>query len=181
MINLHADTLTALQSDNFEYCQLVDIPGPFYLTNNDTDVTANGNTYDSTSGLLLSFNNITKDQKLKVGSYNLSLSNVNTAIANGYMAANYRGQDINVYLAIMQNGVVQGSPFVTYKGTLDTFQIRENKDSSILELKVTSRWASFNENAGRYTNDTLQQQLHTGDDFFKYSHNDVKNLGWGKS
>ena len=70
MINLHADTLTALQSDNFEYCHLVDIPGPFYLTNNDTDVAANGNTYDSSTGLLLSFNNITKDQKLKVGSYN---------------------------------------------------------------------------------------------------------------
>ncbi len=180
MINLHADTITALQSDNFEYCHLVDLPGPFYLTNHDTDLVANGNTYSAQGGLLLSFNNIKKDQALKVGSYNLSLSNVDTTLSQGYMASNYRGQDINIYLAILQNGVVQGTPFVSYKGTLDTFQIKESKVNSILELKVTSRWSSFNLNAGRYTNDTLQQQLHSGDDFFKYAHQDVTNLGWGK-
>jgi len=179
MITLHTDTDTAINGDSFEFAYICDLPGGLYYTNHATDLTVGSNTYLS-NGLLMKFSNVSKDHSMKVGSYSLTLSNVATAIANGYMSTSYRGHDANISLVLMENGVVQGNPIILYKGTLDTWGIQETKTSSDLELKITSHWASYNQNAGRYTNDSSHQQTYSGDDFFKYAHTDLANIGWGK-
>lgn len=180
MITLDSSTSTALAAANFEYAYLCKIPGSFYYTNNNKDLTFGGNTYSS-SGLLLNFSEVTKDHSLKVGSYTLTLSNVNTTLAQGYSAASYRGQEAIIYLAILSSsGAITGTPLILYKGTLDTWAVNETKTGSDLQLKITSHWASYNLKTGRYTNDATQQQIHSGDKFFQYSHSDVENIGWGK-
>lgn len=180
MITLHNDTSISLNGESFEFAYLCDLPGGLYYTNHSVDLTVNGNTYSS-NGLLMKFSNVSKDHSMKVGSYSLTLSNVSTAIANGYMTTSHRGQAANIYLVLMESGVVQGNPILLYKGTLDTWGIQETLTSSDLELKITSHWASYNQNAGRYTNDSSHQQTYAGDDFFKYAHTDKSNIGWGKN
>ena len=179
MITLHADTTTALASDSFEFAYLCALPGGLYYTNHSVDITYDGNVYLS-NGLLMKFSDVKKDQAMKVGSYSLSLSNVPTSISNAYMTTSFRGYDATINLAIMEAGVIQGTPIILYKGTLDTWGTQETATASTLDLKLTSHWASYNKNSGRYTNNSVQQQIHSGDDFFKYSHADKGTIGWGK-
>ena len=179
MLTLHNDTANAIQDESFEYAYLCDLPSGLYYTNHSTDLTVNGNTYSS-NGLLMKFSDVKKDHNMKVGTYNLDLSNVSTTIANAYMTTSFRGYAANIYLVILLNNVVQGDPILLYKGTLDTWGVQETKSSSNLSLKITSHWASYNQKSGNYTNDTTHQQTYSGDDFFKYAHTDVQNIGWGK-
>ena len=128
----------------------------------------------------MNFADVKKDHNMKVGSYSLELSNVSTTIANAYMTSSFRGSEANIYIVVLSNGVVQGDPILLYKGTLDTWGVQESRTGSTLNLKITSHWASYNQKSGNYTNDTTHQQTHSGDDFFKYSHTDIQNIGWGK-
>jgi len=179
MITLHNDTDTALNAEGFEFAYICDLPGTLYYTNHSVDLTVGSNTYLS-NGLLMKFADVSKDHSMKVGSYSLTLSNVDTTIANSYMTTGHRGKEANISLVLLDNGVVQGDPILLYKGTLDTWGIQETTTSSNLELKITSHWASYNQNSGRYTNDSSHQQTYSGDDFFQYAHTDLSNIGWGK-
>lgn len=179
MLTLHADILSALAGDSFEYAYMCELPAGLYFTNHAKDVTYNGNTYVS-NGLLASFDNIKKSQELNLSSYKVGLSNIDNSIAKGYLATNYRGSPAVVYLAVMLDGVIQGAPIIIYKGTLDSFSVRENRTSSDLSLRLTSHWASYNQKAGRYSSDTLQQDIHAGDRIFKYAHAEKNSIGWGK-
>ena len=179
MITLNASTQAALEGDTFEYAYLCKLPSNLYYTNHATDLDYDGNTYLS-NGLLMKFADVTKDQVMKVGSYNLELSNVDTTIANAYMTTSFRGYEADILIAIMENGVIVGDPIIMFKGTVDTWGIQEGTSGSTLQIKLTSHWASYNQKAGRYTNDSLHQQTHSGDDFFKYAHEDKENIGWGK-
>lgn len=179
MITINSSTQAALESDNFEYAYLCDLPSNLHYTNHATDISYNSNSYLS-NGLLMNFSDITKDQNMKVGSYTLTLSNVSTTISNAYMTTSFRGQEAVIYLAILSNNVIVGDPIILFKGTLDTWNVSESKSNANLRLKLTSHWASYNQKAGNYTNDTLHQQIHSGDEFFKYAHQDKENIGWGK-
>lgn len=179
MITLNSNTQTALEGDSFEYAYLCKLPSGLYYTNHSTNLSYDGNTYLS-NGLLMKFSDVTKDQAMKVGSYNLELSNVETTIANAYISTSFRGYDAEILVAIMENGVIVGDPIIMYKGTVDTWAVQESRKSSSLQIKLTSHWASYNQKAGSYTNDSIHQQTHSGDDFFKYSHEDKDNIGWSK-
>ena len=179
MISINASTQAALESDNFEYAYLCELPSGLYYTNHSTDLNYDGNTYLS-NGLLMKFANVTKDQAMKVGSYTLELSNVDTAISQAYLTTSFRGYEANIYIAIMSNGSIVGDPILIFRGTVDTWGVTEDTKSSSLQIKLTSHWASYNQKAGNYTNDSLHQQKHSGDDFFKYAHEDKENIGWGK-
>ena len=171
--------LNALNADHFEYAFLVDLPVGQHYTNHGYDLTVGMSTYLS-NGLLVKFANIDQTQELNLATYSLELSNVTNTLAKTYAAGNYRGLSAVIKLAILVDGVIQGEPVILYKGTLDSFSVRENGSSSNLTIKLTSHWASFNQMSGRYSSDRLQQDLHAGDRFFKYAHDEMSNIGWGK-
>jgi len=171
--------LNALTADNFEYCFLVDLPVGQHYTNHGSDLTVGTTTYVS-NGLLVKFANINKTQELNLATYSLELSNVANTLAKAYAAGNYRGLSAVIKLAILVDDVIQGEPVILYKGTLDSFSVRESGSNSNLTIKLTSHWASFNQMSGRYSSDRLQQDLFPGDRFFKYAHDEMSNIGWGK-
>ena len=179
MINIDAATSTALSLDGFEYAFMCELPGGLYYTNHGSDIIWNGITYVS-NGLLVKFANVKQGQELSLATYTLGLSNVDNTIAKAYVSGSYRGQVGIVSMAIMLDGALQGSPLVVYRGTLDSYGIRESLAKSELSLKLTSHWASYNQKAGRYTSDTLQQDLHPGDRIFQYAHAEQSNIGWGR-
>ena len=180
MQTLDSATLAALASDSFEYAYLCDLPPNLRYTNHATDLTVGGVTYIS-NGLVSEFSGVSQSQAISLDSYTLTLSNVSNDVAKGYTAVNFRGQSATIYMAIIENGVVVGTPTVIYKGTLDSFGIKETGSTSTLSLKLTSFWANYNQKGGRYTSDSIQQGLHTGDTIFKYAHEESSDsLGWGK-
>jgi hypothetical protein len=180
MQTLDSVTLAALASDNFEYAYLCDLPANLRYTNHATDLSVGGVTYIS-NGLVSEFSGVSQSQAITLDSYTLQLSNVDNSIAKGYTLSNFRGQPATIYMAIIEDGEVVGVPTVIYKGTLDSFGIKETGSTSTLSLKLTSFWANYNQKGGRYTSDSIQQGLHTGDTIFKYAHEESSDsLGWGK-
>lgn len=180
MQTLDAATLSALGSETFEYAYLCDLPAGLSYTNNGKDLTVGGTTYDS-NGLVSEFSGINQSQSLGLSSYTLKLSNVDNTVARAYVATNYRGHSATIYLAIVVNGSVVGTPTIIYKGTLDSFAVKETKTTSALTLKLTSQWANYNQRGGRYTSDSVQQGLYAGDNIFKFAHQESSDsLGWGK-
>lgn len=180
MIQVDTALATALAGDNFEYAYVVDLPGGLSYTNHGKDLTIGSTIYVS-NGLLVKFSNVKQSQELSLDSYSIEISNVDNTVAKAYASGNYRGLESVIRIAIMVDDVVLGTPFILYKGTLDSFSVRERNNNSILSLKLTSHWASYNQKAGRYTSDTLQQDLYPGDRIFKYAHVEQNNIGWGKS
>lgn len=180
MQNLDSQTLAALGSDNFEYAYLCKLPANLYFTNHASDLTVDTTTYVS-NGLVSEFSGVAQSQGINLASYTLKLSNVANDIARGYTATNYRGHEATIYLALLVGGAVVGTPTIIYKGTLDTFAVKETKSTSALTLKLTSHWANYNQKGGRYTSDSVQQGLHEGDRIFKFAHVESSDsLGWGK-
>lgn len=169
----------AIAGDTFEYAYIVDLPVGLHYTNHGSDLVISGTTYES-NGLLVKFADVSRKPDLNLSTYALDLSNVDNTIAKAYASGLYRGLEANISIVIMVDGVVQGSPLVLYRGTLDSFSVRDTNGSATLSLKLTSHWASYNQKAGRYSSDTLQQDLHTGDRFFQYAHVEQNNIGWGK-
>ena len=179
MITIHNDTQAALDSDSIEYYYLCELPVNLKFTNHANDLTIGSDTYLS-NALLMDFAAVKKDQNMNVGSYTLNLSNVDTTVSQAYMTQSYRGEAASIYIALLSNGVVQGDPILMYKGTIDTWAVEESRTNSQLQIKLTSHWASYNKKSGFFTNDTLHQQRFSNDAFFKYAHEDISNIGWGK-
>jgi len=180
MQTLDSATLSALDSEAFEYAYLCKLPANLYFTNHATDLTTGGITYAS-NGLVSEFSGVKQSQAIDLSSYSLKLSNVDNSVARGYVQTNYRGHEAIIYIAIIVDGAVVGTPTVIYKGTLDSLAVKENKDTSALTLKLTSHWANYNQKGGRYTSDSIQQGLHAGDNIFKFAHEEsADSLGWGK-
>jgi len=171
--------LAALNGDHFEYAYLVDLPVGQHYTNHGYNLTIDGSNY-LTNGLLVKFANINQTQELNLATYSLELSNVSNTLAKAYAAGSYRGLSAVIKMVLLVDGVVQGAPVILYKGSLDSFSVRETGGTSSLQIKLTSHWASFNQKAGRYSSDQLQQDLYSGDRFFRYAHDETNNLGWGK-
>ena len=130
--------------------------------------------------MLVKFAQVNQTQELSLATYSLELSNVDNSVAKAYSSGNFRGLTGTISLAVLVNGVVQGMPLIIYKGTIDSFSIRETNKTSVLAIKLTSHWASYNQKAGRYSSDSLQQDLYSGDRIFKYAHSEQNNIGWGK-
>lgn len=179
MLTVSTALSNALAGDNFEYAYIVDLPVGLHYTNHGSDLDMNGTIYES-NGILVKFANVSRNPDLNLSTYNLELSNVDNTIAKAYASGTYRGLEGVISMVIMVDGVVQGSPLVMYRGTLDSFSVREDAGSATLSLKLTSHWASYNQKSGRYSSDKLQQDLHNGDRFFKYAHVEQNNIGWGK-
>ncbi len=179
MLTVTTALSNALAGDNFEYAYIVDLPVGLHYTNHGSDLTVSGTVYES-NGLLVKFADISRNPDLNLSTYQIELSNVDNTIAKAYSTGLYRGLEGVISMVVMVDGAIQGSPLIMYRGTLDSFSVREDSGSASLSLKLTSHWASYNQKAGRYSSDTLQQDLHTGDRFFQYAHVEQNNLGWGK-
>jgi len=180
MISFDSDVIDAITSDSFQFAHMVALPGSLYFTDHGSDLSYDGNEYIS-NGVLQGLSTVSQTQAISLSSYSLTLSNVDRSVAQGYTATNYRGHPATIYLAIIGSGAIVGTPTVIYRGTLDTFSVKESRKTSSLGLKLTSHWASFNQKGGRYTSDSVQQSYSSGDRFFKHAHVESTDaLAWGK-
>lgn len=179
MLTVTAAVQAALESGDFNFAYLVDLPGPLRITNWFKDVTYDSNVYSS-NGILLEVANSGSSDAMKVDQTILSLSNTDQTALGIYGAADYFGQAATVYLALFDDdNVLIPDPIIDFQGTLDGWGVEESTTESVIEVKITSHWAKYNRTAGRFTNDYSQQEHHPGDTFFDYGHEDKSEMRWG--
>lgn len=185
MLTLTSEYQTALESDYFKPCYLLDLPGPLRLTTADQDLTWGGNTYTS-SGLVMKLDGIQSSTDLNANTYKITLDNANTTALALYALINYVGADAYIYLGLLNEDgslIVNGSdegPFEVYAGIFDSWSVSEGKGQSVLDVRLKSHWAAYNRKAGRFTNSASQEEHYAGDTFFEHAHREQNEIRWGK-
>jgi hypothetical protein len=168
--------LSEATKDSHKLVYLVQIPGPFFITDNDINIDYNGQLYVN-SGLLLDLSTIVREEQLKLHSYHVTVSNAETTLYQTYAAQNHVGEYAEILGAFIDSaGQIVGAPLVLYQGTLDIWEVSsENR----LTLKLTSPWAAFEITAGRYTSPNSQERYSPGDQIFNMAHEERSSIGWG--
>src|SRR6056300_139606 len=77
--------------------------------------------------------------------------------------------------------VLIDSPFLLYKGNIESFAIQESDKASNVQLVVVSHWADFEKKNGRKTNNTSQQRFFSTDVGMDFSSQTVLDIKWGKA
>ena len=79
------------------------------------------------------------------------------------------------------NVFVYLTPFLLYRGKIDSFDIAETDKNSQVNLSIVSNWADFEKKSGRKTNNTSQQRFFSGDVGMDFSSQTVQDIKWGRA
>ena len=141
------------------------------------DKTLNSNTYVGT-GNLLSVSGLEEVSDLKATGITLSLMGVPATLVTAALDYEYHGRDATVYFGIKGNANLTE----IFAGYMDQLLIKDNAESSTIEVKVESRLIDLDRvRPFRYTEE-VQSELFSGDTFFSTVQDlQDKRLNWGKS
>ena len=181
--SINASTLTALQSDSFRYCHLLQINFStiVYLTDYTHDITYNAVTYEA-GGHLLNVANPQETRDLRVGSINITFSGVSQEYISIFLSQDFINRPVTLSKAVIgDDGQVVGAPIIIFNGLMSQFQIDDGDDDSPVTLQVASHWADFQRKAGRFTNNNSQQFYFSGDKGMEFAANSTKDIKWGRA
>jgi len=181
MITVDSSVTTALADDHIEYCLLVDLPGPYRITDNVREISYDGNTY-SPEQLLLSTGSVSRKREINADSYEVVVSNIDQTIYQDYVVTNYTNQPVDVYLGFLtESGDLISSVSVmpVFKGVVDSWGLSESGSKSTLTIRMTSHWSQWKLITGRRTNSDSHEERHPGDTVFEFSHQEELPIKWG--
>ena len=180
-------TATELATKNFNIVNLLEFKSiggsDVHLTDAPADITFDSDTYLSTRGML-GVSDITEENEIKIESVDITLSGVDTANVKLFLDFDYIDRRVLIRRTVIDDKyAIIGSPILVFDGRLDQPRVQEDFKSgtAILSVTATSHWMDFEAAEGRHTNDTEQQLLFTGDNFFEKSTETQKDVKWGRS
>jgi hypothetical protein len=135
----------------------------------------------SSSDFILDISSFNEQTDITKGTINLTLSGADTTFISVVLNENVINDAVTIYRGILDSSnALIADPILLYKGTIDGFDINENKTSSLLNLKIVSHWADFDKKSGRKTNNTSQQRFFSADVGMDFSSEMVQDLKWGR-
>ena len=157
---------------------------PVNITDNAFDLTSSVSgssvTYTSSS-FLLSTPSFTEETDLTKSSLQISLSGADQTFISTVLNENVVNDSVTVFRGLLDsNNALISDPFLLYKGTIDTFQINETSNESVVNLSIVSHWADFDKVSGRKTNNNSQQRFFSTDVGFDFASQTVLDLKWGR-
>ena len=180
-------TATELATKNFNIVNLLEFKSiggsDVHLTDAPADITFDSDTYLSTRGML-GVSDITEENEIKIESVDITLSGVDTANVKLFLDFDYIDRRVLIRRTVIDDKyAIIGSPILVFDGRLDQPRLQEDFENRTATLSVTatSHWMDFEAAEGRHTNDTEQQLLFTGDNFFEKSTETQKDVKWGRS
>lgn len=135
----------------------------------------------SASDFILDISSFNEQTDLTKGTINLTLSGANTTFISVVLNENIINDSVTIHRGILNSSnALIADPMLLYKGTIDGFDINENKTQSLINLKIVSHWADFDKKSGRQTNNESQRRFFSSDIGMRHSAKMVKELKWGK-
>jgi hypothetical protein len=180
MISVSAALQAALEGSRYTSARLAKLPGGLYLTDWKKDLPFELDTYQS-NGVLLKVGTASRAPGFALGTYSVQLSAVNQSVLTTFLTGNLRGAEGVVSRVFLNaNGAIIGNEaLIDFKGTLDTWAFSERNGSAVIDVKLTTRWASRRLVSGRFTNSDSQEAIYPGDKFFDMAHEERSAIGWG--
>lgn len=146
-----------------------------------SSVSGSSVTYNA-SDFILGISNHTEETDITKSTINLSLSGADTTFISTVLNENVVNDNVDIYRAFLDssNSIIS-DPFLLYRGKIDTYEIEESDQSSIVGLSIVSHWADFEKKNGRKTNNTSQQRFFSGDVGMDFASQTVQDIKWGRA
>ena len=146
-----------------------------------SSVSGSSVTYSSSS-FLLGVSEFTEETDITKASITIQLSGANQTFIALVLNENVVNDSVTIFRGFLNSSnALISDPFLLYKGQIDTFDIQETENSSIVALGVVSHWADFEKQNGRKTNNTSQQRFFANDVGMDFSSQTVQDIKWGRT
>ena len=113
---------------------------------------------------LLDIGSVRETDRLTAGSIGIQLSGVNQALIADFLNNGHINKKVTIkraYLNATTYAVID--TFSIFTGRIDSMQIGDTDDSTIIDLQVSNHWWDFNRKAGRLSTTNSQQQFFPND------------------
>ncbi len=172
---------TALASSNYYLAFLLKLEfnSTYYLTNANNTITYSGNDYVST-GLYINISDLQEENRLTTSSLDLTLSASATGIMMDLLTNGYIDKQVTIYITLLDSDMaIIDAPFEIFKGNVDTMNVNESLETSVVRLVLTNHWAKLDQINGRYITNASQQRFFSADKCFDRANQVGKQLEWG--
>jgi hypothetical protein len=180
--SINAATITALASDAFSVCHLIqlDFSTVIRITDWNRNVSALSNTF-LTSAHLLEIGESAESTDPRINSLQLTMSGVEQSYVALFLGQSYIDVRGRIWKAVLgPDDAIVGAPFVVFDGRVASYSITDGDTDSTVAIELSSHWKDFELRKGRRTNRGSQQHYFPSDTGMDYSGVVVKDLKWGK-
>ena len=113
---------------------------------------------------LLDIGSVRESDKLTAGSIGIQLSGINQTLIADFLNNGHINKKVTIkraYLNATTYAVIDTLSIFT--GRIDSMQIGDTDDATIIDLQVSNHWGDFNRKAGRLSTSNSQQQFFPND------------------
>ena len=134
------------------------------------------------NGFILGLDGVKESSNLNIGSLTLGVSSVNQTLISDMLANGHLNRRVKISRAFLDsdNELITDAIFQVYSGRIESMNIRESGEDSVMELSVANHWADFERQSGRQTNNTSQQHHFENDLSMEFAPQTGKKLVWGE-
>jgi len=182
MRSIHASTIAALATDNFNLATLVqmDFSTAIKITDYGRNLAALATTFIS-SGNFLNLSSAAETSDIRVNSLNLSLSSVDQTYVALFLNNNYMDVRARIWRAVLDSSdAVIGDPILIFDGRIVDYTISDSERESEISIEIASHWKDFELSKGRLTNTNSQKMFFPSDKGFDFAPQTVKDVKWGR-
>ena len=134
------------------------------------------------NGFILGLDGVQESSNLNIGSLTIGVSSVNQTLISDMLANGHLNRRVKISRAFLDsdNELITDAIFQVYSGRIESMNIRESGEDSMMELSVANHWADFERESGRQTNNTSQQHHFENDMSMEFAPQTGKKLLWGE-
>ena len=165
-----------------------------FLTDNFTEIsyTSTGTggfvTFDPV-GQFLKMTSVVESTKLKINTITITLSGVDTDAVSDVLQNDIINKRVIIHRTFFFNDEFRDDPntFMLFDGNIRSWGCSEGPEESTISIQVSTHWANFEAQNGRFTNSTSQANTgrynssvdFSGDRGFEYASAMIQDIAWG--
>ena len=173
-------TQTEVAKNNITGFELLEIEldgATYYFTNGPWDADYNGNTYLAL-GNFLGFSDIQENTQMQIAEVTITLTGLRQEDFGYFVNENFIDRTVRIFRQLWNDtdGVV--GTFKIFEGRLKNAACEDDGEQLTIGGTAANQFVDFERTAGRRTNDDEQQFYYTGDRFFQYAKEVLKEIKW---
>lgn len=184
MRNLSSEMQSVATAETIRPILLIDCgfdSGSVYLWNGIGNLSYDSKTYIG-AGNLLAISEIAESTELTASGASITLSGINSQLAQLARDENYQGRSLDIKLGVMdENGDVISSAVTIFGGFMDVMTISDSGDTSSITVTVENNLIRFDQSKVRRFTDEDQKIEHPTDKGFDFvSRIQETEIFWGR-
>ena len=171
------DEIVKTSIASFELFELELDEGTERATNAPFQIEYNSNTYTAL-GELIGISEVEESTTMQINEVTVTLTGIdpNKNFYTALLGEDYIDRPMRIYRTLYNNGII--GTFTLFSGRLTNVVANSSESIGTIEVTAASNFVDFERIAGRKTNDAEQQFHYSGDTFFEFAPEVLKDLVW---